>query len=67
MESPKRAWLPRSPGQYTLEVEGKSMDGFSIIVSKSFTILNAEELIRDTLSRIHQTCHGDKVSVGNTD
>ena len=67
MESPSRAWLPRSPGQYTLEVEGKSMDGFSVTVRKSFTILNAAALIRNTLSRIHQACHGDKVAVGNTD
>ena len=64
MESPKRAWLPRSPGQYTLEVEGKSMDGFSVKVRKSFTILDSEALVRSTLSRIHQRCHGDKVSGG---
>ncbi|MBN1196968.1 MAG: hypothetical protein JXA62_06145 [Candidatus Aminicenantes bacterium] len=60
------AWLPRDPGEYILEVEAISKDGFKASTRKRFKVHDLAEFTRVHISAIQAECHGDRVAGGDT-
>ncbi|HDP94332.1 MAG TPA: hypothetical protein ENN40_03120 [Candidatus Aminicenantes bacterium] len=59
------AWLPRDSGEYVLEVEAISKDGFKAKARKQFSVHDLAEFTRVHVSAIQAACHGDYVAGGD--
>jgi len=64
MERPTMAWFPSQPGEYLLEVDARSRDGYQVTAKKRFRVFDLAALTREYISAIQAACSGDQVAGG---